>query len=577
VTAVARRLAVALAVAAVALLTLALPASAHAVLESTTPAAGSVLDQPPKQVTLTFGESVEISLGSIRLFDGAGKEIAIGPPTHPGGTGSLVASDLPTLGNGSYVVAWRVVSADSHPVDGAFTFQVGTGAAASDPNVVAQILANEGGDRTVGVALGVARFVAYAALAVLVGGLFFVAVVWPDGAESRPTRLVLWIGLAAAVLATAAGIALQAPYAEGSAITRALEPSGWRAVVATRSGRAWEARLLVFAVCGTGLLLTLRRSQQAAWRVLAATAGVVVLYAYGQSGHGGLGRAALAGLFATMVHLGAMSIWVGGLVLLGVVALAALPAGDGIAVGRRFSPIAFWAVAAVVASGLGQAWRQVGSLSALTATTYGRVLLVKTAVVVLLIAVAARSRSYLQDRLLGRPRPHAVAVAGEVGAAVAVDEPDQRDAADTSAVRRRLLRTVGLEIALAAAVLGVTSILVATAPAVTAATGPFNATVVEGTRIANITIIPAATGPNTLHVYVTTPGGALDKASTITVTITNSERKVGPINVPVENAGPNHVTTDNMQVPFSGRWQIDVAALFGDFDKTDFVTTFTAR
>jgi copper transport protein len=267
-------------------------------------------------------------------------------------------------------------------------------------------------------------------------------------------------------------------------------------------------------------------------------------------------------------------VWIGGLVLLGVVALSALPAVDAVAVARRFSPIAFWAVVAVVASGLGQAWRQVGSLDALTSTTYGRVLLVKTAIVVVLIAVAARSRSYLQDRLLGRARPP---VAGAVGAAVTVDERDHRDTADTAVVRRRLLRTVGLEIALAAAVLAVTSVLVATAPAVTAETGPFNATVVEGTRIANITIVPATAGPNTLHVYITTPGGALDKASTITVTITNANRKVGPIDIPVENAGPNHVTTDSMQVPFPGRWQIDVAALFGNFDKTDFVTTFTAR
>ena len=81
----------------------------------------------------------------------------------------------------------------------------------------------------------------------------------------------------------------------------------------------------------------------------------------------------------------------------------------------------------------------------------------------------------------------------------------------------------------------------------------------------------------TCHVQITTPAGALDTASSITVSITNTARKVGPITIPVENAGPNHVLTDSMQVPFSGRWQIDVGALFGNFDKTDFVTTFTAK
>jgi copper transport protein len=575
VTALLRRLVVALAVTAIALVALAGTASAHAVLESTSPAAGAVLDQPPKQVTLVFGEPVEVSLGSIRLFDGGGKEISISPPSHPGGTGSLVTSDLPTLANGAYVVAWRVVSADSHPVDGAFTFQVGTGAAASDPSVVARILAGEGGDTTVGVVLGVARFAAYGALAVLVGGLVFVAAVWPGGERSRRARRILWVALGAAIVATAAGIALQAPYAEGSAITRALEPSGWRAVVNTRSGRAWEARLLVFAVVGTGLLLTVRRAQTATWRLVAVVAGAALLVAYAESGHGGLGRAAPVGLLATLVHLGAISVWIGGLVLLGLAVLPVGPAVDAVAITRRFSPVAFWSVVAVVASGLVQTWRQVGTLDALTSTPFGRVLVVKTAVVLVLIAVAARSRILLQARLFARPAR--TARAGEVGAAVATDEPDQRATADAVVVRHRLLRTIALEIALAAEVLAVTSVLVATAPAVTAARGPFNATIVNDARIANVTIIPAAAGPNTLHIYITTPGGALDKASPITVTITNTDRKVGPIDIPVDDAGPNHVTTDTMQIPFPGRWQIDIAALFGNFDKTDFVTTFTAR
>ncbi len=573
---VLRRLLIAFAVGIVALVAFAPPASAHAELESTSPPSGAVLTDPPKQITLMFGESVEVSLGAIRLFDGAGKEISVGPPMHPGGTGSVVASDVPTLDPGAYVVAWRVVSADSHPVDGAFTFQVGTGAAA-DPNVVAGILAGEGGNGTVGVALGVARFVAYGALAVFAGGLVFLVLAWPDGERSRRARIVLWTALVAGVVATAAGIALQAPYAEGSAIGRALEPSGWRAVVATRSGRAWEVRLLLLAIGGSALLLTLRSLRTGAWRLVAGVLGFVLLVAYAESGHGGLGRVAFGGLVATIAHLAAMSVWVGGLVVLGAVVLPTLAAVDAIDVARRFSSMAFASVVVIVISGLAQAWRQVGSIDALTSTSYGRILMVKTAIVLMLIGVGALSRHALQGRLLAVRQARPAQAAGAVGAAVAVDERDDRVDVDVTVVRRRLLRTVALEIALAVAVLSVTSVLVSTAPAVAEVSGPFNATVLQGGRIANISIIPAAVGQNTLHIYITTPAGSLDKASSVTVTITNVDRKVGPLPVPVDDAGPNHVTTDDMQVPFAGTWQIDVAALFGNFDKTDFVTSFTAR
>ncbi len=564
-------------VAGAMVLLVAAPASAHAQLISTTPEANAILTAPPRQVTLQFGENVEVSLGAIRLFDANGNEISIGPPEHPGGTGAVVAADLPTLGTGAYVVAWRVVSADSHPVHGAFTFQIGAGSGVTDPNLVSRILTSEGGDRIVGVVLGAARFLAYAALAVLVGGLWMLAVAWPDGERSRRARAVLWAALVVGLLATAAGIGVQAPYAEGSSLSRMFEPAGWQAVVATRSGRAWEARLLLLAVAGAGLLFTLRWIRSSTWRLVALVAGGALVVAYAESGHGGVGRDAFVGLVSTIGHLTAMSIWVGGLVMLALVVLPTAVTADALAVTRRFSAYAFAAVAVIVVSGVVQAWRQVGSLDALTSTTYGRVLLVKTALVIGLIGVGAASRRLLQRRLLDwRPQTPARALSAavnddainEVVADDVVDEPES--------ARRRLRRTIGAEVVLAAAVLTVTSLLVATAPAIAQASGPFDATVVQGNRIANITVIPAHAGRNTLHIYVITPGGALQAASEISVSITNSDRDVGPLSVDVEIAGPNHVTTDAMQIPFAGTWQLDVDARFGDFDQTTFTTNFHA-
>jgi copper transport protein len=192
-------------------------------------------------------------------------------------------------------------------------------------------------------------------------------------------------------------------------------------------------------------------------------------------------------------------------------------------------------------------------------------------VVVVLVAVGWWSR-----RLLHRaPLPAAPALAA--GAAV-VDDPVAAAPADTAGViRRRLRLTVAAEVALAAVVLAVTSVLVASSPAATEVAKPFNATITQGQRLASITIDPATVGTNTLHIYISTPGGSLDKADEITVRMTLPERDLGPIPVPVEDAGPNHVTTNNMQIPYKGTWQLEVLARFGQFEQVRFATTFTVH
>lgn len=100
------------------------------VLKSSEPAASSVLEQTPKEIVLNFGESVEVSFGSIRLFDSNSKIIVLPTPKHVVKDGVVdtktVRVAVPELGQGSFLVVWRVVSADSHPVQGAFAFQIGS-------------------------------------------------------------------------------------------------------------------------------------------------------------------------------------------------------------------------------------------------------------------------------------------------------------------------------------------------------------------------------------------------------------------------------------------------------------------
>ena len=204
------------------------PASAHATLLTTDPQNGGVYDQPPNQVKLRFNEPVEVSLGGVRVFSSDRNRVVTGSPEHPGGTQSEVVVSLPKLDHGTYVVTWRVISADSHPVEGAFTFQVGAKATLSKKNaqgVADSLLASTGGSKTVGVVYGIDRAVLFAALALLIGGVVFLVVVWPRGRGDRRAASVVWGGWIGVAVTTVLGIALEGVYAAGLPLSKLFDPT----------------------------------------------------------------------------------------------------------------------------------------------------------------------------------------------------------------------------------------------------------------------------------------------------------------------------------------------------------------
>src|SRR3954447_21352301 len=143
-------------------------ALAHADLERTNPPNGAVLPDAPKIVDLQFSESVEVAFGSIRVLDAAGESAGGGDPCRPDGRGRGGDVRLrPGMHDGTYLVSWRVVSDDSHPVSGDFTFSVGA------PGGVPQASGGTGGSVTVGLLLGAARFAGFMGLALLLGASVF--------------------------------------------------------------------------------------------------------------------------------------------------------------------------------------------------------------------------------------------------------------------------------------------------------------------------------------------------------------------------------------------------------------------
>src|SRR3954451_6784662 len=107
------------------------PAWAHATLTSTDPPKNGVVAESPSKLSLTFNENVEVSFGAIRVYTCAGKRITTDAPHHASASDHTVELSTPKLDPGVYLVAWRVISADAHPVNGTYSFRVGPGAAPS--------------------------------------------------------------------------------------------------------------------------------------------------------------------------------------------------------------------------------------------------------------------------------------------------------------------------------------------------------------------------------------------------------------------------------------------------------------
>lgn len=398
------------------------PASAHAALTGSDPKDGAVVATAPKEVNLTFSEQVAMSPDSIRVLDPAGRRADTGE-IRDLCSGSVVRYGVGLragLPDGTYTVAWQTVSADSHPIAGAFTFSIG---APSTTSVALPDRTPGGG--VVGVLYGIARYLSYAGFAVLVGGGAFVLACWPRGASVRPVQQTVvrgWLTLTGATLAL---LLLRNPYTGSGELSDAFDLAGLKAVLETKTGAALTSRLLLLGAAALFVAVLFgayaRRTDPKEKKDLAFGLGLGgTVVAAGIAGTWALAEHASTGIQpgiampVDILHLLAVAAWLGGLTVL-LVALYRAPSLDRRAV-ARFSTVALGSVTVLAATGLYQSWRQVGSWSALTGTRYGQLLLVKAGLVAVLVGIAWISRRW--TRRLADPAP----------AATAADEPEAEGA-----------------------------------------------------------------------------------------------------------------------------------------------------
>lgn len=587
----------ALVAVAVGLLLLAAPASAHAVVVSSSPADGARLDSAPASVRIRFDEPVGLDVGYLRVVDSAGSRVDTGTASHPNSDGATIQVALRSgLGDGSYLASYRVTSADSHPVAGSIRFVVGDGPLVTPAGSSGSAPVNQ----AVSSILAVSHWLSFAGIAV-VGGSWLIFTVWPSGRWRLEVRRLIWTGWLVAVAGAVGEFLLQGPYSAGTGLGSALRGTLLDATLHVNSGQLLSVRLALIGVLGFVLAALFADRGRQGWAPeLAAMVGVGIVVSYAASGHSESVDPRWLAVLVVALHLTAMIVWLGGLSVLltaaiarrrresadwvaepvaergapvavaaelaasaelagpaGPAELAEFPSGpddsdyladleayaddeastDELAAGLPiFSRVALICISTLAITGLLQAWREIRTVDAITTTRYGQLVLVK---VVLFVGIVALG--YLARRALRRP-----------GSPLA-----------------RLRRTLLTEVVVGAAVLAATGVLIAQPPGNVALAAqrskPRLASVaVTAKSNAVVKVDPGVHGSVQFSVQLT--GGL--KPVAVTATASLPAKQLGPIPMKLQQAGPGSYTASGVLLPAAGTWQVQLTVQTSEFDST---------
>ncbi len=520
------------------------PAFAHAVLLSTVPGDRAALTESPAEITLRFNEPVQTVF--VRLLDISGRVMVEVPA---GTTDSLLrlrpAAAMPA---GQYLVSYRVVSDDAHPVAGTLVFAVGAApqewatAAASVNAPMWQRFAAAN------------RALYFLALSLAGGATLFLLLMRGDAATLRaalrPTfRVSATLGLATAALA----IPIQGGIAVDAIPAAFLTSELWRAGMDTTQGRASVAAILL-------LVATWRVGWSVGARAVFAPAllAVLLLTTLALTGHVVTAASHWITVPILLAHALPAMLWIGSFAPL----LASLNGTNGGGAVTAFARIAPLPLLVLAAAGGAVAFLQVQTLGGLTGTAYGNTLILKSALVAVLLGLAAINRWRLTPLLLG----------GDAGP---------------------LRRSIGLELAVGALVLAVTASLAQTPPPRSlrdaapsaaaehdhegAAEEAYAVGMVAQGKTAILSVSPARSGRNTVTVALRGSGWTgiepLQVSAVFSLPAAGVEAIVRPM--PRIGSGVYEVVGGDMAI--AGEWTVKIDVLINDFEKVTFSAPIPVR
>lgn len=496
-------------------------ASAHATLETSSPSANSVIEVSPTSIDLHFDEEINAKLASIHLFDGSGHPVVI-DPVRSGTDQQSITAGVPVLAHGLYAVVWKATSVDGHVVDGAFSFQIGTGAVSgSAQGLIDQVLTGPAVDGALTWSYSIARFLTMIGVVLAVGTLGWSLLgVDPLHRMARFASLrrlgapLLLVGALAAFVFFSAQI-------DGGRVGDGFSASAWRLALQTDTGRM----LLLRVIAAAGLLVVVLRWQQITRRwlqLVLLVSSVAVLVSFSASGHPNSLSPRLWWIGVDLVHLASIVVWLGGLIAMWFAPKEWLAEPEAVRPVHLFSFAASVCVPLMVGTGVLQTWKLAGGLSDVTATTWGRMLLAKVMLVVAMVALGAVSRWLLQHE----------------GA-------------------EHMRRTVMVETVIGVLVLALAAGIVSQAPRPSLPSKTYQEQLTANGVIASVTISPGHVGANEVHILVTPPGGSISPVASVTARVLLPSASIPAAPVTLTAEGPNHYS-GSVTFPRAGDWSLEI-------------------
>ena len=389
-------------VALAAVVALALPgaAAAHAYLTKTVPAASVELEGPPPSVQLTFDEAVEPRFALISVTDVNAHQVTDGSVMRSPANPDTLVVPLKKVPPGWYLVYWRAISVDGHPVQGAFTFAVGP-----NPGPPPQFVIPHIAQTATSTPLLVARWVAFLTVMTAIG-LFVLRMFIARPLIGRiPGSSLRVVSAAFFVTSAVAAVALPVYLEESASIDSLRSFFSFGALVplwrTTAFGRGWFDLWICFLlfVLAAAIAIWVDRPEREQRSIAALVAlpgallaAAAVLVLPGASGHAGQTSPRGLAVLLDWLHLVSGSVWLGGLIGLGLLwwALTEDHRLRGLAVAvPRFSNVALVSVLVLLGSGVWASILHLPVLDALWLTSYGKVILIKAGILLATMPLAA--------------------------------------------------------------------------------------------------------------------------------------------------------------------------------------------
>jgi copper transport protein len=516
-----RKLLARLAFVVVTLLTVLAPAqhaSAHAILLTSAPAPSAVLDQSPTEIALFFNEFVDTVFGKIRILDSSGNDVQTVKPIRDASNQSIVRAPISPLEPGTYVVIWRIASSDSHPVQGSFSFQIGNTSADVSAIRNGQLLERHGLARL----FDVIRWVTYLGIVLLIGGIGLLQAVRTDRLSPRST-LALMGGWAFAAIGTLEGLVAYGPHISGYKIYKAVDLSLLSETLTTQYGKMQLARLVLLGVIGA--LITVIQFRGTWWWKIGAWASLVgVTLTLSLAGHPVATNPVALSVGLDMLHVLAVSLWVGPLLIIVYDRNMWLATDESTSAPslRWFSQTAGFAVPVIVLTGTLQAWLMLDGFGQILDSRYGRTLIVKVCLVIVLIALGAVSRVAMQRKQSGSLR-----------------------------------QSMGIEVLFGLVILAITSTLVAMPPKGEIEPAPLSSTIFQGQMIVELSLTSARVGQSEVHVVIARADGTIVQISAATARMSMPSRNIPNGPIVLAETRPNHFSGVT-EFAYSGEWIVEI-------------------